>query len=169
MELNTENKLNFREKLINFYNLNKVKIFTLLFVILLILASFIFLNNQKQKKITLISEKYVEAGIYLSAKKNNEAKKLYEEIIIGNNTIYSIMALNIIIEKKLISDKNKILEYFSIVEKSISNKYQKDLIILKKALYQINVNNKEEGNKLLEKLIDNNSSLKTIAQEILAD
>ena len=76
MELNTENKLNFREKLINFYNLNKVKIFTLLFVILLILASFIFLNNQKQKKITLISEKYVEAGIYLSAKKNNEAKKL---------------------------------------------------------------------------------------------
>ncbi len=169
MELNTENKLNFREKLINFYNLNKVKIFTLLFVILLILASFIFLNNQKQKKITLISEKYVEAGIYLSAKKNNEAKKLYEEIIIGNNTIYSIMALNIIIEKKLISDKNKILEYFSIVEKSISNKYQKDLIILKKALYQINVNNKEEGNKLLERLIDNNSSLKTIAQEILAD
>ena len=156
-------------KLINFYNLNKVKIFILLFVILLILASFIFLNNQKQKKITLISEKYVEAGIYLSAKKNNEAKKLYEEIIIGNNTIYSIMALNIIIEKKLISDKNKILEYFSIVEKSISNKYQKDLIILKKALYQINVNNKEEGNKLLEKLIDNNSSLKTIAQEILAD
>ena len=169
MELNTENKLNFREKLINFYNLNKVKIFTLLFVILLILASFIFLNNQKQKKITLISEKYVEAGIYLSAKKNNEAKKLYEEIIIGNNTIYSIMALNIIIEKKLISDKNKILEYFSIVEKSISNKYQKDLIILKKALYQINVNNTEEGNKLLERLIDNNSSLKTIAQEILAD
>ena len=169
MELNTENKLNFREKLINFYNLNKVKIFTLLFVILLILTSFIFLNNQKQKKITLISEKYVEAGIYLSAKKNNEAKKLYEEIIIGNNTIYSIMALNIIIEKKLISDKNKILEYFSIVEKSISNKYQKDLIILKKALYQINVNNKEEGNKLLERLINNNSSLKTIAQEILAD
>ena len=96
-------------------------------------------------------------------------QKLYEEIIIGNNTIYSIIFLNIIIEKKLISDKIKILEYFSIVEKSISNKYQKDLIILKKALYQINVNNKEEGNKLLEKLIDNNSSLKTIAQEILAD
>ena len=68
-----------------------------------------------------------------------------------------------------LSFQSKILEYFSIVEKSISNKYQKDLIILKKALYQINVNNKEEGNKLLEKLIDNNSSLKTIAQEILAD
>ena len=48
----------------------------------------------------------MEAGIYLSAKKNNEAKKLYEEIIIDKSEyIYSIMALNIIIEKKLISDK----------------------------------------------------------------
>jgi len=42
-------------------------------------------------------------------------------------------------------------------------------MILKKALYQINENQKEEGNKLLKKLIDNNSSLKTIAQEILVD
>ena len=50
MELNTENKLNFREKLINFYNLNKVKIFTLLFVILLILASFYFFEQSKTKK-----------------------------------------------------------------------------------------------------------------------
>ena len=111
----------------------------------------------------------MNAGIYLSAKKNNEAKKLYEEIIISKNKIYSILALNTIIEKNLIPDENKILEYFSIVEKSISNKDQKDLIILKKALYQINENQKEEGNKLLKKLIDNNSSLKTIAQEILVD
>ena len=169
MELNTENKLNFSEKLLNFYNHNKVKIFTLLFVSLLVATSLIFLNHQKKKKNTLISEKYVKAGIYLSAKKNNEAKKLYEEIIISKNKIYSILALNTIIEKNLISDENKILEYFSIVEKSISNKDQKDLMILKKALYQINENQKEEGNKLLKKLIDNNSSLKTIAQEILVD
>ena len=169
MELNTESKLNFGEKLLNFYNLNKVKIFTLLLVLLLILTSLIFLNNQKKKKNTLIPEKYVKAGIYLSVKKNKKAKKLYEEIIISKNKIYSIMALNTIIEKNLIPDENKILEYFSVVEKSISNKDQKDLIILKKALFQINKNKKEEGNKLLKKLIDNNSSLKTIAQEILVD
>tara|TARA_B000000532_G_C18866381_1_gene406427 strand:- start:273 stop:782 length:510 start_codon:yes stop_codon:yes gene_type:complete len=169
MELNTENKLNFGEKLLNFYNLNKVKIFTLLIVILLVVTFLIFLKHQKKKNNTLITEKYVKAGIYLSAKKNNEAKKLYEEIIISRNKIYSILALNTVIEKNLILDENKILEYFSIVEKSISNKDQKDLIILKKALYQINENKKEEGNKLLKKLINDNSSLKTIAQEILSD
>ena len=76
--------------------------------------------------------------------------------------------LNTIIEKELILDNNKILEYFSNVEKSISNKDQKDLIILKKALYQISIKNEEEGDKLLQRLIDNNSSLKDIAQEILA-
>ncbi|MDC0385760.1 hypothetical protein OAM06_03605, partial [Pelagibacteraceae bacterium] len=64
MELNTENKLNFSEKLLNFYNHNKIKIFTLLFVTLLVVTSFIFLNHQKKKKNTLISEKYVKAGIY---------------------------------------------------------------------------------------------------------
>ena len=56
MELNTENKLNFGEKLLNFYNHNKIKIFTLLFVTLLVVTSFIFLNHQKKKKNTLISE-----------------------------------------------------------------------------------------------------------------
>ena len=50
MELNTENKLNFGEKLLNFYNLNKVKIFTLLLVILLVVTSFIFLKQSKKKK-----------------------------------------------------------------------------------------------------------------------
>jgi len=168
MELNTENKLNFGERLLNFYNFNKGKLFSLLFIILLVVASLIFLNHHKNKKNILISEKYVEAGIKLAEKKNNEAKKLYEEIIISNNKIYSIMALNTIIEKELILDNNKILEYFSIVEKSISNKDQKDLIILKKALYQISKKNEEEGDKLLQRLIDNNSSLKDIAQEILA-
>ena len=69
MELNTENKLNFGEKLLNFYNLNKVKIFTLLIVILLVTTSFIFLKHQKKKNNTLITEKYVKAGIYLSEKK----------------------------------------------------------------------------------------------------
>jgi len=168
MELNTENKLNFGERLLNFYNFNKGKLFSLLFIILLVVTSLIFLNHHKNKKNILISEKYVEAGIKLAEKKNNEAKKLYEEIIISNNKIYSIMALNTIIEKELILDNNKILEYFSIVEKSISNKDQKDLIILKKALYQISIKNEEEGDKLLQRLIDNNSSLKDIAQEILA-
>ena len=69
MELNTENKLNFGERLLNFYNFNKGKLFSLLFIILLVVASLIFLNHHKNKKNILISEKYVEAGIKLAEKK----------------------------------------------------------------------------------------------------
>ena len=37
-----------------------------------------------------------------------------------------------IIEKELITDNSKVIEYFNIVEKSISNKERKDLLNFKK-------------------------------------
>ena len=69
----------------------------------------------------------------------DKAKKIYEEIILSKNKFYSILALNTIIEKNLIKDKEKILEFFEIVEKSNFKKDQKDLIALKKALYMIKI------------------------------
>ena len=79
----------------------------------------------------LISERYIEAGLYLASNNQENAKKIYEEIILSKNTFYSVLALNTIIEKDLIKNKERILEYFN-VEKSVSSKDQKDLIILKK-------------------------------------
>ena len=54
------------------------------------------------------------------------------------------------------------------MEETVKQKDRQDLIILKKALYLKKINNSEEGNNLLKKLIDKNSSLKKIAQEIMA-
>ena len=76
------------------------------------------------------------------------------------------MALNTVIEKNLILDKNKILEYFEILEESISTKNQKDLILLKKAIYLIKNSDIQRGNNILKKLIEENSSLKVLAQEL---
>ena len=47
------------------------------------------------------------------------AQKIYEEIIISKNKFYSILSLNSIIEQNLIFDRDKILEYFEILEKKI--------------------------------------------------
>ena len=45
----------------------------------------------------------------------------YENIILSNNEFYSLLALNTILEKKLIKDDQKILNYFSQLEKKSSS------------------------------------------------
>jgi len=169
MDQNLENKPITKNRLINFYNNNKFKIYILIFTLIIVLISFIFVNHNSKKKNIFISEKYVEAGIYLASNKKDNAKKLYEEIILSKNEFYSILALNTIIEKNLITDKDKIIKYFEILENSISSKEQEDLVVLKKALYLIKVSDIKKGNNLLKNLADRNTILKTIAQDLLKE
>ena len=159
MEQNIETKFDLKNKIINFYNFNKLKIFVLSFVLLIGIIIIFFLKYHNEKKNILISERYIEAGLYLASNNQENAKKIYEEIILSKNTIYSVLALNTIIEKDLIKNKERILEYFNVIEKSVSSKDQKDLIILKKAIYLIKELETKEGNNLLNNLISNNSIL----------
>ena len=52
MEQNTENKIEIRDKLIIFYNKNKGKIFTSILIILIILFTFLFIEQNNKKKIS---------------------------------------------------------------------------------------------------------------------
>ncbi len=167
MEQNIESKLEFKSILTNFYNLNKKKIFLFIFILLVIIISIFFIKYNKDKKNILIAEKYIQAGVYLSLNKKDNAKILYEEIILSKNEFYSMLSLNIILEKNLISDKTKILSYFETLEKVVLDKNNADLIKLKKALFLIKESNIQNGKDLLNNLVKENSNLKNIAQEIL--
>ena len=167
MEQSVESKLEFKNKLINFYNSNKIKIFIIIILIIFFFTSFIFLKYKNEKENSQIAEKYVKAGIYLASNKENEARKIYEEIILSENKFYSILSLNTIIEKNLISDKDVIIKYFDILEKTISNQDQGDLIILKKALFLIKVSDIKNGNNLLKSLADKDTVIKPIVQDLL--
>ena len=72
-----------------------------------------------------------------------------------------------LIEKELITDKNKIEEYFNILEAIDLSKENIDLINFKKALYLINNDKLKKGNELLKKLLANNSNFKELIAEIL--
>tara|TARA_B100000767_G_C19307628_1_gene346217 strand:+ start:59 stop:457 length:399 start_codon:yes stop_codon:yes gene_type:complete len=126
----------------------------------------IFVTINIKKKNNLIAEKYIEAGLYLASNKKEMSKNVYEEIILSKNKFYSILALNIILEKNLVSDKNKILDYFQLVEESNKSNEYKDLIIFKKALYLIKNGSRQKGNLLLKNLIENESKFKPLAEEI---
>ena len=167
MDQNLERKQELKNKIINFYNLNKVKVFFLILILIIGVISTIFLKINNEKKNVLISDKYIQAGLYLSSNNDKKAKILFEEIVLSKNDFYSILAFNKILEKNLVSDKKQILEYFSIIEKSITSLDNKDLIAFKKALYSIKFFDNKTGEDLFRDLINKDSILKPLAQEIL--
>ena len=151
------------------YLLNKHKRKIILFISIIILGIFliVLLNIFNKKKNSEISEQFLKAGLLLSSNQKKESKKILEKIVLSKNTFYSKLALNILIEKNLIKDEEKILNLFEIVEKVEKYKDQKDLIIFKKALFLIKNGNKSEGDKILNYLISSNSSVKSLAQDII--
>lgn len=167
MDQNQEKKFEFKDKLTAFYNSNKIKIYSFIFCFLFIIFTIIVLDIYNNKKNAIISEKFIQAGVYLKYDKKDKAKDLYEEIIFSKNEFYSVLSLNTIIEQNLIKDKKKILEYFKILEKSVSDNDRSDLLIFKKALYLIKSSEIEMGRKLLERLIKKDSSFKLLAKEVI--
>ncbi len=159
--------LTYSEKLLKFFAENKLKILILLGLISIIIFTLTFINLNEKNKNLLISEKYIEAGLHLRKGEEEKAKLLYEEIVLSKNKFYSALALNVILEKNLFSNDNKILDYFSLLEKVNFSNDQKDLLTFKKGLYLLKISKIEEGNLLLKNLIDSDSNYKTLAQEIL--
>ena len=168
MEQNLNKKIELKDKLVALYKENKLKIYSLIGILLIIFITIIYININNERKNNLISEKYVQAGLYLSVDNKEKSKDLYKEIIFSKNKFYSTLSLYTMLEKNLEKDNNKILNYFKIIEKLQKSKSQKDLLIFKKALYLINISNIQEGNDLLTTLVISNSELKNIAEEILS-
>jgi len=167
MSQDIENRTDFKERSLTFYKKNKLKIISLIILILVILSALILMNENQKKKNISQAENYIKAGIYLSNGKEKQAVEIYEEIIKSENKFYSILALNSILEKNLVREKEKILDYFEILETINYSEDTLDIIYFKKALFYLKNSNFEQGNKLLQKLIDKNSNQKNIAQEII--
>ena len=169
MEQNTNKNPNFKENLKSFYIRNKVKIFSIAILSsLLLIGGFIWKKYEIEKNL-LISEKYVKANLLLLNGEKKKAIKNYEEIIFSKSKFYSLLSLNTIIDKNLVTNKEKILKYFGQLEKNNFDEDELDLITFKKALFLIKTLDKQKSDLLLKTIIEKNSSLKSLAQEILAE
>ena len=71
MEENINKKLVLKDKFFSFLEKNKLKLIILFFLVLISMSLIFFLKIKENKKNILISEKYIQAGIYLT----NEKKK----------------------------------------------------------------------------------------------
>ena len=167
MSESLEKKKDLRDRIILYLKGNKRKILLSIVCILLTIFSIISFNVYKLNKNELISEKFIQAKLLLQNENKSEANKILEEIIFSKNKFYSILALNTILERNLIEDKVKIIEYFKLLEKMNIEEEQRDLIVLKKALYLIKHSDKEKGYEILKEISNSDSPIKFLAKEIL--
>ena len=167
MDQNTDKEVEFIDKFKLFLIAQKIKIILFFFILVLFLIIFSIMKINLERENTLMSEKFIQANIYLSSDDKEKSKEIYEEIIKSKNKFYSILALNTILEKKLENSEEKIIDYFNTLQNLPIPPEQKDLLILKKALYLMQISKIEEGKNLLKKLSSSDSYLKKISDQIL--
>ena len=165
--METENSQN---TLLNFLKAN-IKIFLYIFgILILIIAAIIWLNNNNKIKETKISDSFINAQILIEKGKKNEAEKILSNIVLEKNSPYSSLSLFLIIENKLIDNKEIIINYFDEVINNNSFKEEDlNLLRLKKAIYISDISMEQEILGLINPIINSNSVWKNHALRFLGD
>ncbi len=166
MENSFENKTSFLDRLKNFIQIKKKLIISFFILCILIIIGILISNFYNESKNEKVSEKYISAGVLLASNDLEKSKLMLKEIVFEKNKIYSLLALNIILENSLEENKDEILKLFEEVEKIKIDREQKNLVKLKKALYLIKVSD-DNGKRLLNEIIDDNSIWKDVAEDAL--
>ena len=167
MENEVNNKSNLTKNVINILKKKSKLIYITIILILILLASLAYFNYSLDNKHNKISEKYIQAEIYLTSKDKKNSKNIYEIIIFSKNKFYSPLALNKILENDLEKNNQKILQYFDIVESIRLEKEKKNLVKLKKSIFLFKILKKDEGKKLLQEIISDDSIWSATAIELL--
>ena len=105
----------------------------------------------------------------MSSGQKAKAKDYFEEIIFSKNKFYSLLSLNIILDKELIKEDNKIEKYFNLIFNLDLSQNQKDLLLFKKSLYLINKGDTKGAKDLLKESTIENSKLKSFAEDLIKD
>lgn len=165
--METENSQN---TLLNFLKAN-IKIFLYIFgLLILIIAAIIWLSSSNKIKKTKISDSFINAQILIEKGKKNEAEKILSNIVLEKNSPYSSLSLFLIIENKLIDNKEIIINYFDEVINNNSFKEEDlNLLRLKKAIYISDISMEQEILGLINPIINSNSVWKNHALKFLGD
>ena len=165
--METENSQN---TLLNFLKAN-IKIFLYIFgILILIIAAIIWLSSSNKIKETKISDSFINAQILIEKGKKNEAEKILSNLVLEKNSPYSSLSLFLIIENKLIDNKEIIINYFDEVINNNSFKEEDlNLLRLKKAIYISDISMEQEILGLINPIINSNSVWKNHALKFLGD
>ena len=148
-----------KSKLKELYESNKILIYSLLFVLIVIFSSYTYYQIIKEKKKIQLSENYIQAKIYINNKKEKEAIETLKNIIFSNDPTYSTLSFFMLLNGNLITDTDEISKLFDhLLENNKFDKEIRNLLLYKKALYKSNFSDESklliETKELLEDSID---------------
>ena len=159
-----------KSKILKFYQENKILIYSVIFLILILTAYIFFSIEKKEKNNITLANSYIEAKIYLENGDKNKAKEILTSIIYKSDSTYSAMSLFFILNKNLIDDKEELFNLFDYI---LSNKKFddeiKNLILFKKALFQSNFSTELELLKIVKPILNSDSLWRPYALLLLGD
>ena len=159
-----------KSRLRKFYESNRILIFSSILILIIFLGSFSFYLENREKKIILLSDKYIQAKIYIENGNKDEAIKILKEIVYADNSTYSTLALFMLLNQNFIKNHKQLLILFDhLLENNKFEKEVKDLLIYKKALINSNYISESELLKVLRPLINEESMWKPHALLLLGD
>ena len=158
------------EKIKNFFINNRKKVIIFIIIIIITLITFFGIKEFIDKKKIDISNYYNSTIIEYSDKTKIITKDRLIELINKKDPTYSPLSLYFIIDKKLISEREKINDLFDvlILETSLEKEI-KNLIIFKKGLFNADEANENEMLTILSPLINSDSVWSSHALHLIAE
>ena len=158
------------EKLKHFLKNNLKLITIILITIIFVLIGFFSFQIYKTNKRNETGEKYNLSIAQFDKGSNPIAINSIEEIINIKDSTYSPLALYFLIDNQIDLPKEKINKYFDIIINEIKLDDEiKNLNILKKALYNSEIQNEEEMLKIVNPLINSASIWKSHALYLMGE
>ena len=158
------------ERVRNFFVKNKSKIILILLAIIIILIAAYSFDKYKTNQKIEISNKFNSTTLMHSDKNKERTIKNLVEIINKKDPTYSPLSLYFILDKKLISDRAKINEYFDLlIENTQLDKEINNLVIYKKALFNADQAQESDLLNILNPLINSESVWRSHALYLMAE
>ena len=158
------------ERVRNFFVKNKIKIIVILLAVIIVLIAAYSFDKYKTNQKIEISNKFNSTTLMHSDKNKESTIKNLVEIINKKDATYSPLSLYFILDKKLISDPNKINEYFDLlIENTPLDKEINNLVIYKKALFNADQAQESDLLNILNPLINSESVWRSHALYLMAE
>ena len=160
-----------KEKLKNFFIKNsKYLIISISAIIVLILAYFVYVEIKSRNQIKLAERYNNIVNNFNNLQSMEQSTVELISIIEKKNPTYSPLALYFILDNELVSEKNKINEYFdTIINIGSLEKEIKNLNIYKKAIYNSNFVDETELVEILRPVTNSDSIWKSHSLFLLAE
>ena len=158
------------ERVRNFFVKNKSKIILILLAIIIVLIAAYTFDKYKTNQKIEISNKFNSTILMHSDKNKERTIKNLVEIVNKKDPTYSPLSLYFILDKKLISDRVKINEYFDLlIENTLLDKEINNLVIYKKALFNADQAQESDLLNILNPLINSESVWRSHALYLMAE